>query len=247
MAFARPRGTRDFTPVEMSVRRQVLEGIREVFEGAGYREIQTPLFEETSLFLEKSGPEIVTHLYNFADKGGREICLRPEATASVARFFTQELRQNPKPLRLYYHGPMYRYERPQKGRYREFFQTGVELIGAESVEADAEIIWLASQCLSQFSLKHKLRISHLGVLKEFLKAEGLDDKQAGEIISFIDRDLMDEVDRRVKSPEFKKIMRLCGKASVLKDAEKLLKGKDAAFEKLKELEKVCGLLDEVGV
>jgi histidyl-tRNA synthetase len=224
-------------------RRHLHDGLTKVIESAGYRRIQMPLFEETRLFMEKSGVEIIENLYAFKDKGGRNICLRPEATASVARFYIQELRNRPKPLRIYYHGSMYRYERPQKNRYREFFQTGVELIGSDSSLADAEVIWLACRCMESFGLKYILRLNHLGVLKSLLQELNLNEAEAVEVVSLMDRGLLDELEEKVSSKEFHKLRKLRGGRSVLEKAAKIIKEFDKPLEKLDELKNLCGILE----
>ncbi len=96
----------------------------------GYGEVGTPTFEHAQLFIATSGPEIVAELYAFRDKGGRELALRPELTAPVIRFYLNELQGRPKPLKVFYLGTCYRYDEPQYGRYREFHQFGVEILGA---------------------------------------------------------------------------------------------------------------------
>ena len=104
--------------------------------GFGYGEVQTPTFETTELFVARSGEAIVDEMYVFEDKGGRSMSLRPEMTAAVMRLYADQLTHLPKPLRVFYTGPCFRYERPQKGRYREFYQFGAELIGCPNPEAD---------------------------------------------------------------------------------------------------------------
>ena len=90
-------------------------------------EVQTPLFEDLKLFTTKSGEEIVDQLYNFKDKGDRDLALRPEITAPIARLYLNELQKTSKPIKIYYYGSCFRYERPQKGRFRQFWQFGCEL------------------------------------------------------------------------------------------------------------------------
>ena len=125
MEFTRPRGTRDFLFEEMEERKKAESTLRHIFENYGYREIKTPLFEELKLFTTKSGEEIVDQLYNFKDKSDRELTLRPEITAPVARLYLNELEKTAtKPIKLYYYGSCFRYERPQKGRFRQFWQFG---------------------------------------------------------------------------------------------------------------------------
>ena len=111
--YQNPRGTRDFNPEEMQKRKIVEESIRSIFQKYGYREVQTPIFENLELFTAKSGDTIINELYSFTDKGGREIALRPELTAPVIRFYVEKLQMKPKPLKLFYFGNCFRYDRPQ--------------------------------------------------------------------------------------------------------------------------------------
>lgn len=168
--FEKPRGTRDFDTKEMQKRRYVEESMRSTFQRFGYREVQTPVFENLDLFTMKSGEEIIEELYAFKDKGGRELALRPELTAPVIRFYVNRLQMEPKPLKLFYFGNCFRYDRPQKGRYREFWQIGCELIGPSSPEALAELVALAYFSLKNTGLRNTvLRIGHVGWLNEELQ------------------------------------------------------------------------------
>ncbi|MGH9379908.1 MAG: histidine--tRNA ligase [Thermoanaerobaculia bacterium] len=138
------KGTRDLLPPETAVWAAVEETAREVFHRFGYGEIRTPVFEETELFVRSVGEctDVVgKQMYSFTDRKGRGLTLRPESTAAVARAYVQHgLAELPAPLRLYYIGPHFRYERPQKGRYRQFSQVGAELIGEDSPLADVELL-----------------------------------------------------------------------------------------------------------
>lgn len=187
--FERPRGTRDFGPAEMAERRW-LEGVfRETFRRHGYREIQTPTFEHTSLFTAKSGPNVVKEIYTFKDKGDRDICLRPELTAPVMRYYVNELSHEPKPLKVYYYGPCFRYEEPQEGRYREFWQFGLELLGPEGPNADAEVIAVAHAALRAAGLKKFiLHVGHIGVLRALVGALDAEDARKAEAFRRIDKD-----------------------------------------------------------
>ena len=129
MTIQRPRGTRDFLPDDTWRRGQVRKAMKDVLERWGYQEISTPTFEHLELFTIKSGESVTEEIYSFKDKGGRDIALRPELTAPVMRMYVSELQNAPKPQRLYYYGSCFRYERPQRGRFREFWQLGAELIG----------------------------------------------------------------------------------------------------------------------
>jgi histidyl-tRNA synthetase len=149
------RGTQDLLPDEQRVHRHVEDTAWRVAELYGFGEVSTPIFEFTDVFARTLGDttDIVTkEMYTFEDRGGEGITLRPEGTAGVARAFisnglTQEL-----PLKFFYRGPMFRYERPQKGRRRQFHQVGVELLGVPGVQADIEVIALGRQILDELKL-----------------------------------------------------------------------------------------------
>jgi histidyl-tRNA synthetase len=195
----RPRGTRDFTPQEMETRRHLEALFRREAERHGFGEIATPIFEHTELFTLKSGPNIVDELYAFEDKGGRQIALRPELTAPSMRFFVNELTNYPRPLKLFYFGQCFRYERPQSGRYREFFQFGAELIGAPNPESDAEVIGLAADMIRRSGLiNYNIRIGHIGVLRGKLSEGGVTPEKAAPILQKLDKRLYDEATQLMK-------------------------------------------------
>ena len=165
----KPRGTRDFLPDEMEARRTIEWRLREVARRWGYREVCTPEFEDLELFTMRSGEGIIEEMYVFEDKGGRKLALRPEITAAVIRMYINEAKVAPKPLRWCYFADCFRYERPQKGRYRQFWQFGVELIGADNAAADAEIIMLAANMLNTTGVTYDLKVGHLSFMKNLLK------------------------------------------------------------------------------
>ena len=165
----RPRGMRDFGPAEMKRRTTLLGRLDAVATRHGFARISTPNVEHLDLFEARSGANVVDELYAFADKGGRSLALRPELTAPVMRFVASELRQSPKPLRVSYFGPCYRYEEFKAGRWREFFQFGVELIGAPGPHGEAEVIALGVEQLADAGLEDWcLRLGHVGVLTDVL-------------------------------------------------------------------------------
>ncbi|HEX8991640.1 MAG TPA: histidine--tRNA ligase [Anaerolineales bacterium] len=133
------KGTRDFYPEQMAIRTWLYNNARAVAESFGYQEYEAPILESLDLYAAKSGEELVKEQsYVFKDRGGDEIALRPELTPSLARMIAQKQNQLTFPVRWWSFGPFWRYERPQKGRTREFFQWNVDILGAESPEADAE-------------------------------------------------------------------------------------------------------------
>ncbi len=166
----KPRGTRDFLPDEMEPRRMIEGNLREVARRWGYREVCTPEFEDLELFTQRSGEGIIGEMYVFEDKGGRKLALRPEITAAVIRMYINEAKVAPKPLRWCYFADCFRYERPQKGRYRQFWQFGVELIGADTAIADAEVVMLAADMLNATGVTYDLKVGHLSFMKHLLSA-----------------------------------------------------------------------------
>jgi histidyl-tRNA synthetase len=152
----------------MEARRAVEWRLREIGRRWGYREVCTPEFEDLELFTMRSGEGIIEEMYVFEDKGGRKMALRPEITAAVIRMYINEAKVAPKPLRWCYFADCFRYERPQKGRYRQFWQFGVELIGADTAIADAEVIMLAADMLNATGVAYELNVGHLSLMKNLL-------------------------------------------------------------------------------
>ncbi|WP_462271887.1 histidine--tRNA ligase [Methanohalophilus sp.] len=185
MKISRPRGTRDFLPENTRLRRFVENRMRDVVSRWGYHEIITPTFENLELFTLKSGEGVTGEIYNFSDKGERELALRPELTAPVMRMYVNEMQATPRPLKLFYFENCFRYERPQKGRFREFWQFGVETIGSSLPAADAEVIALAEEMIESVGIKGDLRVGHLGVIRHILKE--LEAEQQTKIMRFVDK------------------------------------------------------------
>jgi histidyl-tRNA synthetase len=149
------RGTRDLIGDDMRRHRHVIDTARHVAELYGFEEWSTPIFEETGVFSRTLGEtsDVVTkEMYTFADRGGDSVTLRPEATASVCRALVSNGLTQSLPQKVFYAGPMFRYERPQKGRYRQFHQIGLELIGPAEPLADAEVIACGWQILTELGL-----------------------------------------------------------------------------------------------
>lgn len=161
------RGTRDLLPETKQLFRQIDEIAFKTSKNYGYREIETPIFEFSDVFhrsLGETSDAVAKETYTFTDRGGDSITLRPEGTAGVVRAFVSEGLAQQIPLKLYYAGPMFRYERPQKGRYRQFQQIGVEVLGLESALADVECLDLAWNILKNLGLSDRcvLEINSLG-------------------------------------------------------------------------------------
>lgn len=166
-----PRGTYDVLPEQSAQRALLLEVAAEEFELAGYARIETPVFEDTSVFARGVGEstEIVSkEMYTFADQGDRSLTLRPEGTAAIARAFGEHgMHKLPAPVKLWYSGPFFRQEAPQAGRYRQFFQIGAEAFGSDDPALDAESVMLLDRILRRAGVgQYRLRISSLGSAPE---------------------------------------------------------------------------------
>jgi len=151
------KGTRDILPDEVRKWQRVEAAAKALFELYGYREIRTPVFETTELFEKGTGEttDVVTkEMYTFVDKGGRSLTLRPEYTPSVVRaIMDNSLHLKPQPMRYYFIGPMFRYDKPQKGRYRQFHQIDIEVFGEKDPAIDAEIVEMADHLLRRLKVK----------------------------------------------------------------------------------------------
>ncbi len=212
-----PRGTRNFPPDEMAYRRWAEGIMRRNAELFGYGEVSTPAFESLELFTLKSGPGIIDEIYAFKDKGGRDLALRPELTAPVMRMVVNSMRSAPKPIKLFYLGNCFRYDRPQSGRYREFFQFGVEVISAGTPAADAEIIALAIKNIRDLGLEDfRVKIGHIGVLRGLIS--GLEKGVQTSVLQALDREEYDSLSSMVSDDvagRLLNLIRLKGDASVL--------------------------------
>lgn len=183
----RPRGTRDILPNEMEKRKYIENKFRDIIEKWGYKEINTPTFEFLNLFTLKSGNDIIKELYSFNDKNERQLALRPELTAPVMRSYLNEMQFYPKPIKLFYFENCFRYERPQKGRYREFWQFGVEIIGGEGTNAESEMISLAITLLESIGIHGEINIGNLKILKILLNQMNINEEDKKKILHLIDK------------------------------------------------------------
>jgi histidyl-tRNA synthetase len=162
-----PRGTYDVLPEQDAGRRAVERVAREVLEGAGYQRIETPVFEHTELFARGVGAStdiVQKEMYTFEDAGGRSLTLRPEGTAAVVRAYAEHGMQKwPQPAKLWYLGPFFRQEKPQAGRFRQFWQVGAEAIGSDDPAVDAETILLLQRVIDELGVRDvRLRLGSLG-------------------------------------------------------------------------------------
>src|SRR5437764_15360125 len=181
-SIQRVRGTSDVLPPDDARLRRLEAHLREGFERFGYQGMQTPIIEPLELFLRKSGDEIIARMYSFSH-WNRRLCLRPELTASVIRAFVDGLQGHSLPLRVHYGGPICRYERPSRGRARQFTVVGLELIGASGAAADAEVLHLACAGLEAVGIEnYRLVVGHLGATLQLLAQLGMTDHAQGLVL-----------------------------------------------------------------
>jgi len=165
--FQVPRGTYDLLPEEAALRHRIVSHARALVEGAGFGQIETPVFEDSELFVRTVGEatDIVTkEMYTFEDRSGRSLTLRPEGTAPVCRAYLEHgMHKLPQPVKLWYEGPMFRYEAPQAGRFRQHSQVGAEAIGSDDPALDAELIDLLGHLYSRLGLSEvRLHLTSIG-------------------------------------------------------------------------------------
>ena len=183
-------GFRDFIPRECAVRNYLFETWRQVARRCGYSEYETPILEDTGLYLKKSGGELSAQLFRFEDQGGRDVTLRPEVTASLARIVAQHQRDFPKPLKWFEIGQCFRYEKPQKGRGREFHQFNVDILGEAGPAADAELIALAIETMLAFGFvagDFLVRVSDRKAWLDFAARHSLAEESIPEFLGIIDK------------------------------------------------------------
>ena len=191
--FKTVRGMRDYLPKAAEKMRYIEHVSREIARLYGYKEVITPVVESYDLLTAKSGEEIRERMYAFKDLGGRRVALRPEFTASIARLVATAMRNEPKPLKLFCVGSLYRYDEPQYGRYREFWQSNYELIGSSRPEADAEILILTHNLMKKLGLQnYHFKVGHVGVLRGILSQEEVSEEQQNRIMQLIDKKQWDD-------------------------------------------------------
>jgi histidyl-tRNA synthetase len=185
------KGTRDFYPETMAVRTWMYDVIREVSESFGYQEYEGPFLEKIELYAAKSGEELVKEqAFVFPDRSGEEITLRPELTPTLARMVAEKQRQLVLPLRWWSFGPFWRYERPQRGRTREFFQWNIDLIGTNTPESDAELVAVSAEFFRRTGLLPNqvvLFVNDRRLMDQSLEALQISDKLKSGVFKLIDR------------------------------------------------------------
>ncbi|MDE2781824.1 MAG: histidine--tRNA ligase [Gemmatimonadota bacterium] len=189
-SFARLPGFRDFVPGEFALRHRIFSTWRRVSRRYGFQEYDGPPLEPLALYVEKSGTEIVEQLYNFRDKGGRDVALRPEMTPSLARILAIHSRQTPKPIRWFSIPQLFRYERSQRGRLREHFQLNVDIVGEAGVAADAEVLAVAIDSVRGLGLKESdfvARVNDRRLVTEIMLGLGIPASLQTACLAIIDK------------------------------------------------------------
>jgi histidyl-tRNA synthetase len=222
------RGMRDIMPEEMAIRNTVLDAVRDLFSLYCYKEVLTPTIEPYELYEARSGEEIKHRMYAFTDLGGRKVVLRPEATATISRLVVRKFRSEGLPIRLGYVLSAYRYDEPQRARYREFLQAGFELFGSRNAEADAEILRISDDLMRRLGFEdYFLKVGHQGLMKAVLSSGGIPESSHGVILGYLDKGQLEEAKAE--------ITKLAGQETATKAEQLVLLSKEAGQDHLVEL------------
>ncbi len=189
-AFQTPKGFRDFFPEDCARRNYIFQNWRTAAARHGFVEYEGPMVESTDLYRKKSGTEITEQLFCFTTKGDEEISMRPEVTPTLARMVAARQRDYTKPLKWFQIGPCFRYERPQRGRGREFYQFNVDILGEISPAADAELVALCIESLRAFGLQPGefiIRLSDRKLWTAFMEERGITGDNAATFLQVIDK------------------------------------------------------------
>lgn len=190
MSFETLPGFREFYPEACALRNHLFGLWRRAARSFNFLEYDAPVLEPLELYIEKSGAEIVDQLFNFEDRGGRAVALRPEMTPSLARLIGARANSLKRPVKWFNIGEHFRYERPQKGRLRAFYQFNADIFGEPGASADAELIGLLVHSLQAFGLSEKdfkIRLSDRNLWLLLLAAEGLDERDGAAVLGVIDK------------------------------------------------------------
>jgi len=252
------RGMRDLMPEEASMLRFIEGNARRLAELYGYEEVITPIIEHYELLAAKIGEENKKRMYVFEDLGGRKVALRPEFTASIARLVATKMATAPKPIRLFSFGSLYRYDEPQLGRYREFWQANYELIGSGRPEADAEILLLTNDFLKGLGLRNYIiKVNHVGILRGILGGEGISEDGQNTIMQALDKKNWDEaINLAERLGASERCIRILGylidirgydKSEFISKVEEAVKGYPEAVSALTNFKEIINLLEKAGV
>jgi histidyl-tRNA synthetase len=256
--FQTVRGMRDLLPEEADDLEEVINKAKKTACLYGYKQIITPVVESYELLNAKSGEEIRSRMFVFEDLGRRKIVLRPEFTASIARLLTTTLRNEPRPLRIFSVGSVYRYDEPQRGRYREFWQSNFELVGSSMPESDAEVILLTYRLLKEIGLRNfEFKLGHVGILRAILSQYDIEEKSQNAVLQKMDKKEFDVALGLVENKECRKTLealinlkkpkdRTADPSSVVVEITKLVKDYKEAEDAVQNLSDILNLLNNTG-
>jgi ATP phosphoribosyltransferase regulatory subunit len=183
-----PKGLRDLLPEEVAVQRSMEQKAAHLFTSYGYREVVTPTCEFLDVVEAGTGGDIRKELFMFMDRDGGILCLRPEMTVSIARLAATHMQDEGFPQRLYYMCNVFRHVQPQRAQYREFWQLGIELLGASGVWADAEVITIAAKTMRAMGLDDfKISLNQIAIFNSLLNDSGLGESDQNQIRHLVER------------------------------------------------------------
>jgi histidyl-tRNA synthetase len=233
------KGTRDFYPAEMARHNWIIDGWKEVSVRNGFEEVDGPIFEYLQMYQVKSGQEIVEQLFSLQDRGGRDLAIRPEMTPTLARMINQQINALPRPIKWFSVPRLCRAERPQKGRLREFFQWNVDIVGVDSPEADAEIIFTTLDYLRMVGLTPsdiRAKISSRRLLAAVLQRIGIAPDRLDSLYALLDK--------KAKLPPEAFNTMLTEQVPIVEQAASI--SKFMALQSVDRIEDVVAADDEVG-
>jgi histidyl-tRNA synthetase len=247
------KGTRDFYPQDMAVRNWIIDGWKSLSLRYGFEEYDGPIFEYLKMFQMKSGDEIVEQLFSFKDRGDRDLALRPEITPTLARMVNQKINSLAMPIKWFSVPRLFRAERPQRGRLREFFQWNVDIIGVEGALADAEVIFCALDYLREVGLTPNdivVKISSRKLLAAILEKIGIPEKRLDSLYPVLDKkdkvpvgDFKQMLNKRVPDAKMAGKIQDFMEVKAVSDIKKIIELDDKINEAIEEL---AILLDWLG-
>ena len=245
LKFQPVKGTRDFYPQQMAFRNFLFGKMREVSERFGYQEYEGPILEPLALYAAKSGEELVKNqTYTLTDRGGDKLALRPEMTPTLARMVAQKQNELPKPIRWFSIGPRFRYEQPQKGRFREFYQWDIDLIGSSTPETDAEILAIAAEFFKSLGLTSeqiRIKINDRRLMEKKFDLIEIPKNQIPEVLRAIDKK------EKMEDKDWQSWLKELGLSELqIKDLEKILQDRDFAQES-EELTRIFSTLEDMRI
>jgi histidyl-tRNA synthetase len=251
------KGTRDFYPQDMAVRNWIIDGWKRVSLRNGFEEYDGPIFEYLKMFQIKSGDEIIEQLFSFKDRGGRDLALRPEITPTLARMVNQKISSLPMPIKWFSVPRLFRAERPQRGRLREFFQWNIDIIGVEGALADAEVIFCALDYLREAGLTPNdivVKISSRKLLAAILKKIGISEKRLEPLYPVLDKkdkvppgDFKQMLNKKVADAKIADKIQEFMEIKAISDIKKIIELDDKINEAIEKIAVLFDWLNRMGV